>query len=170
MRLWRDGKYGVLSTQMSVHPLHNPCLMTLPKVTLLMICKALFIFLFLLSATVTRSQDLTGMFDSGMRHFERGEYRHAVSFFTGVVEYDSGHLDALMARGKAYSHLAMGDKALSDFSRVLSLRPGHADALLERGGAHLLMGETSRACDDWQAASSAGAHAASELIDLHCKN
>ncbi len=116
------------------------------------------------------AQDVEGMYASGIAHFERGEHRHAISFFTGVIEYAPQHSAALLHRGMAYGRSEKNDLALNDFNSLLKLDPSNATASLERGRVHLAVGHTSAACADWEAASEKGNQEAKNLIESNCKN
>jgi lipoprotein NlpI len=165
-----DGKYGVLSTQNGCVRLHNRILPIVHSSSSTMgRIVATLAVLFFHFGTVS-AQDVEGMYASGITHFEQGEHRHAISFFTAVIEYAPKHTAALLHRGMAYGRSEKNDLALNDFNSLLKLDPWNAIAYLERGRVHLALGHTSAACDDWEAASEKGNQDAKNLIESNCKN
>lgn len=79
-------------------------------------------------------------------------YDRAIEDFTKVLAIEPDNVDALVARGNAYSHLGDNGRALVDLDRAVMLAPRDSQALVVRGLAQNRRGATQLALRDYDAA------------------
>jgi len=69
----------------------------------------------------------------GDAHFQKGEYKEAVTAYNEFLSLKPSNETALYNRGRAYEELGMYDKALKDFKAVLKTNPRNINAYLSIG-------------------------------------
>jgi len=79
-------------------------------------------------------------------------YNRAIEDFDKVLVIQPDNVDALIARGNAYSQLGDNGRALADLDRAISLAPDNAQAYVVRGLANNRRGEKRLAMQDYEAA------------------
>ena len=79
-------------------------------------------------------------------------YNRAVEDFDKVLALQPENVDALIARGNAYSQLGDNGRALADLDRAVQLAPDNAQAYVIRGLANNRRGQKQLAMQDYQTA------------------
>jgi len=79
-------------------------------------------------------------------------YNRAIEDFDKVLVLQPDNVDALIARGNAYSQLGENGRALADLDRAISLTPDNARAYVVRGLANNRRGQKQRAMQDYDTA------------------
>ncbi len=106
-------------------------------------------------------------------YFERGEllarrsraFARAIDDFNRALELQPGNVDALMARGAAYSELGQQARAIADLDRAVQLAPGSSEAHHSRAVAFGRVGDSKRALEDYDAALKLNAGNVGALVD-----
>lgn len=79
-------------------------------------------------------------------------YDRAIEDFDKVLVLQPDNVDALIARGNAYSQLGDNGRALADLDRAIALAPDNAQAYVVRGLANNRRGQKQLAMQDYDAA------------------
>lgn len=79
-------------------------------------------------------------------------YDRAIEDFSKVLVLQPENVDALIARGNAYSQLGDNGRALADLDRAIALAPDNAQAYVVRGLANNRRGQKQLAMQDYDAA------------------
>ena len=79
-------------------------------------------------------------------------YNRAIEDFDKVLALQPDNVDALIARGNAYSQLGDNGRALADLDRAISLAPDNAQAYVIRGLANNRRGQRQLAMQDYETA------------------
>lgn len=79
-------------------------------------------------------------------------YNRAIEDFDKVLVLQPENVDALIARGNAYSQLGDNGRALADLDRAIALAPDNAQAYVVRGLANNRRGQKLLAMQDYDAA------------------
>ena len=79
-------------------------------------------------------------------------FNRAIEDFDKVLVLQPDNVDALIARGNAYSQLGDNGRALTDLDRAISLAPDNAQAYVVRGLANNRRGQKQLAMQDYDAA------------------
>lgn len=79
-------------------------------------------------------------------------YNRAIQDFDRVLVIEPDNVDALIARGDAFSQLDNPGRALADLNRAVALAPANATAYLARGLAENRRGDRTAAMRDYEAA------------------
>lgn len=79
-------------------------------------------------------------------------YNRAIEDFDKVLVLQPDNVDALIARGNAYSQLGDNGRALADLDRAIQLAPDNAQAYVIRGLANNRRGQKQLAMQDYEAA------------------
>lgn len=79
-------------------------------------------------------------------------YNRAIEDFDKVLTLQPDNVDALIARGNAYSQLGDNGRALADLDRAIQLAPDNAQAYVIRGLANNRRGQKQLAMQDYETA------------------
>jgi len=79
-------------------------------------------------------------------------YDRAIEDFDKVLILEPDNVDALIARGNAYSQIGDNGRAIADLGRAVALAPGNPQAYLVRGLAYARRGDPARALRDYDKA------------------
>ena len=93
-------------------------------------------------------------------------YERAIQDFNRTLELEPNNVDALVARGDAFSQLKDVGRAMADLNRAVALAPGNAVALIARGQAESRRGNQAEAQRDFEAAVKADPRNATALVNL----
>ncbi|WP_422001623.1 tetratricopeptide repeat protein [Reyranella sp.] len=93
-------------------------------------------------------------------------YNRAVEDFDKVLVIDPDNVEALIARGEAFSNLGDIARAMNDLNRAVTLAPGRADARLARGLLESRRGDRVAARKDYEAVLSADPRNVDALVNL----
>lgn len=94
-------------------------------------------------------------------------YDRAIQDFDRVLSLEPDNVDALVARGDAYSQLKDFGRAMADLNRAVPLAPPRSPlALIARGQAESRMGNLADAKRDYEAALAIDPRSASALVNL----
>jgi tetratricopeptide (TPR) repeat protein len=93
-------------------------------------------------------------------------YERAIDDFDKVLALQPNSVDALIARGDAFSNLGSTGRAMADLNRAISLSPERADAYLARGLAEARKGDARAALSDYKETLRLDPHNVHALINL----
>ena len=74
--------------------------------------------------------------DQGIAHYDRYEFKEAITCFTKVIESDPGDVVAYINRGNAYHAQGRLDSAVADYSTAIRLAPKNAGVHIKRGNTY----------------------------------
>jgi len=100
----------------------------------------------------------------------RRAYDRAIEDFDRVLVLEPDNLEALVARGDAFSQLKDDARAMADLNRAVTLAPGNAVALIARGQAESRRGNQAEAQRDYEAALKANPRNVTALVNLAAVN
>lgn len=91
-------------------------------------------------------------FNEGMMAFANENFGNCIDTLTEVIQEDSSHKLALVARGAAHMRSGNPDTAMTDFDRALDLDPEYARGYHLRGLAREVQGDDEGALADFSRA------------------
>jgi tetratricopeptide (TPR) repeat protein len=86
-------------------------------------------------------QDLNELLDDAREHFQKGEYRQAITIYDQILEIKSDNLTTLKMKGVALSNIDQHTKSLKQFFKVLQNYPKDPVALSGMGVGFGNLGE-----------------------------
>ena len=90
--------------------------------------------------------------ESGMAHFDNGEYQRAIEDFNSAIAQDPDYSSAYNNRGNAYYKLTNYQRAIEDYDRAIAIDPGKAKAYLGRANSYHDLTEFHKAIEDYSRA------------------
>lgn len=100
----------------------------------------------------TSEKDSDYFHESGLDHFEAGEYEAAAENFTRAIKMNPAPLNYYLDRGNTRTKLGDFYGAISDFQTVLEYEPENAQALNSLGLAKYYLGDYEQAVQDFSKA------------------
>jgi tetratricopeptide (TPR) repeat protein len=101
------------------------------------------------------AKDAIAYYDRGLAYAAVDKRERAIEDYSKAIEIDPMYVDALIARGKAYSSESFDDaRAMADYNKVIELDPKSARAYLARGSFYIeqIPDQADRAMADYNRA------------------
>lgn len=97
----------------------------------------------------TNSNHIDSNFILGKKHYQKGEYRQAIKYFTKTLESDNQNYQAYRNRGDSYHNQGEYDKAIADYTKAVEINPEHPEAYNDRGVVYYDIGQIDNAISDF---------------------
>jgi len=85
------------------------------------------------------------LLEDGMRFFQNGEFKKAISYFDQVITIEPNHLEALSKKAEALVKLAKLDDAILYYEKILEIEPNHVETLSKKAGMLVKKGKFDEA-------------------------
>ena len=102
----------------------------------------------LLSAHISRIEQLHKQLNEARKLHETGEYERAIKKYALVIEAEPAYAPAYYFRGHSWESLGRPDKAIEDFTKAIELQPGAAEAYHARARLKVLLSDPTGAGRD----------------------
>ena len=98
---------------------------------------------------VPKTAGVEAQYDSGVAHYNKGQYDEAISDFSKVLEISPRFAEAYRSRGSAYDDKGQYDEAILDYNKALEMNPRDARTYCNRGILYEKKGQYDQAISDY---------------------
>ncbi len=114
------------------------------KIFLLSLTCLLFTF-----SAIAQKENAQNLTAKGLEHFERREYKEALSSFNKAIEADSLYAQAFFMRGNTKKMFEDQHGAMKDLNLAIDINPKFSEAYFERGNIKSVLQDYYGAIDDY---------------------